>query len=153
MEPSIEELALKANLFFLSCLLGPGEPSEAWTFKNESCKTTLCNSVLSPDGVPPGLMERLTATVLSSVYAVSNRSRQQKEASGNTIMTDEGRLTVRQVLCWRAAFFLKLGTAVPSEDSDVEIFVHLAERDSHLCVGSDHMAVGTRRLIVSGSGN
>jgi len=153
-----EELALKAKFFFLPSLLGPGEPNESWTFKNtESWKTTLCHSVLFPDGVPPGLMERLTATVLSSVYAISSRQNHSEEAFGTDKATYEGKLTVREVLCWRTAFFLKLGTQVPSEDGShkeslVEVFVHLAERDSHLCVGSDYMAVGTRRLIISGRG-
>lgn len=160
-----DELALKARFFFLPSLLGPGEPTEAWSFKNaESWKTTLCHSVLFPDGVPPGLMERLTATVLSSVYAASNRHNGDASSSAATLnenafasATFEGRLRVREVLCWRTAFFLKLGTVVGGEghsqkESIVEIFCHLAEHDSHLCVGSDYMVVGTRRIIISGRG-
>ena len=158
VELTNEELALKAKFFFLPSLLGPGEPSEVWTYKNsESWKTTLCHSVLFPDGVPPGLMERLTASVLSSVYAVSSRQTETPGNASSDSATYEGRLTVREVLCWRTAFFLKLGTVVVGEDgsqreSIVEIFCHLAERESHLCVGSDYMAVGTRRIIVSGRG-
>jgi GTPase SAR1 family protein len=153
---SPEETALKAKFFFLPSLLGPGEPSEAWTYKNaEGWKTTLCHSILFPDGVPPGLMERLTASVLSSIYAVSNRS--QVASTTDMLATYEGRLTVREVLCWRTAFLLKLGTVLPSSDgtnreSIVEIFALLADRESHLCVGSDYMGVGTRRLIISGRG-
>ena len=159
IEQSSEELALKATFFFLPSLLGPGEPTEVWTYKNtDSWKTTLCHSVMFPDGVPPGLMERLTASVLSSVYAASNaHSPGGSHSHGHGTATCEGRLVVREVLCWRTAFFLKLGTVVPSTDgahkeSVVEIFCHLAERDSPMCVGSDYMAVGTRRLIVSGRG-
>ncbi|KAL7579107.1 hypothetical protein ACA910_019138 [Epithemia clementina (nom. ined.)] len=159
VELTNDQLGSKAKFFFLPSLLGPGEPNEAWTFKNlESWKTTLCHSVLFPDGVPPGLMERLTASVLSSIYAVSNRQTEgAAEANNAKSATYEGRLTVREVLCWRTAFFLKLGTVVVGEDGEqkesiVEIFCHLAERDSHLCVGSDYMAVGTRRIIVSGRG-
>ena len=38
------------------------------------------------------------------------------------------------------------------KESIVEIFANLADRDSHLCVGSNYMGVGMRRLIVSGRG-
>jgi len=52
---------------------------------------------------------------------------------------------------------LKLGTQVLQPDgsmkeSVVEIFTLLADRENELCVGSDHMGVGTRRLIISGRG-
>ena len=156
------EAALKAKFFFLPSLLGPGEPSEAWTYKNtESWKTTLCHSVLFPDGVPPGLMERLTANVLSAVYAVCNQT--DTNSAGyvaNDVATYEGRLTIREVLCWRTAFFIRLGTVVPASDGNqkdqresvVEIFATLADRDSRLCVGSDYMGVGMRRLIICGRG-
>lgn len=153
------EAALKAKFFFLPSLLGPGEPSEAWTYKNtDSWKTTLCHSVLFPDGVPPGLMERLTANVLSAIYAVCNQSDVYSTGYvANDVATYEGRLTIREVLCWRTAFFIKLGTIMPVNDgtnreSTVEIFATLADRDSRLCVGSDYMGVGMRRLIVCGRG-
>ena len=67
------DAARKARFFFLPSLLAPCEPSEAWSYKtSDSWKTTLCHSILFPDGVPPGLMERLTASVLSSIYASSS---------------------------------------------------------------------------------
>lgn len=47
------------KFFFLPSLLGPGDAniSEIWTYKTaESWKTTICHSILFPDGVPPGLM-------------------------------------------------------------------------------------------------
>jgi GTPase SAR1 family protein len=137
---------LQARFFFLPSLLGPGEPAEAWTYKtSESWKITLAHSVLFPDGVPPGLMERITASVLSNVYAVSHKS-QESESS-------KGRLTVKEVLCWRTAFYLKLGTqSSDNKESIVEIFTHLVDRDSNLCVGSDYMGIGMRRLITSAKG-
>ena len=66
-------------------------------------------------------------------------------------------MTLKEILCWRTAFYIKLGTLVPSGDgqlkeSIVEIFTHVADRDSHLCVGSNYMSVRTRRLITSGRG-
>ncbi|GKY97822.1 hypothetical protein MPSEU_000740300 [Mayamaea pseudoterrestris] len=158
-----------AKFFFLPSLLGACEPADAWTYKStDSWKTTLCHSILFPDGVPPGLMERLTANVLSSIYAVSHHDMTQNlynhtaEAAticnaGSHSCAYEGVLSVKEVLCWRTAFFLKLGIRTQEQDggtkeSIVEIFVHIADRDSHLCVGSDYMGVGMRRLIVSGRG-
>mgnify|MGYP005847005945 CR=1 FL=1 len=145
-----EESPLKAKFFFLPSLLGPGEPAEAWTYKNsESWKTTLAHSVLFPDGVPPGLMERITASVLSNIYAVAHRSQQV----GGAGAVFNGRLSVKEVLCWRTAFYLKLGTQTSdNKESIVEIFTHLVDRDSHLCVGSDFMGIGMRRLITSAKG-
>lgn len=149
-----------ARFFFLPSLLGPCEPSDAWTYKSaDSWKTTLCHSVLFPDGVPPGLMERLTASVLSSIYAVAHRKDAvaMTDTADQTAGTYDGQLTVKEVFCWRTAFFIKLGTKALSADgtfkeSIVEIFTHIADRDSHLCVGSDYMGVGMRRLIVSARG-
>jgi hypothetical protein len=132
-----------ASFFFLPSLLGPGEPSEVWTYKNtDSWKTTVCHSVLFPDGVPPGLMERITASVLSNIYAFAKH--------------DE-LFRVKEIFCWRTAFFIKIGTEVSRNDDEikesiVEIFAHLVDRESHLCVGSDSMGTGMRRLILSGKG-
>jgi len=150
-----------AKFFFLPSLLGPCEPTDAWTYKStDSWKTTLCHSVLFPDGVPPGLMERLTASVLSSIYDVAHRKESTAFADdlyGQRVATYEGQLSVKEVLCWRTAFFVKLGSKSKAPDgstkeSIVEIFTHIADRESHLCVGSDYMGVGMRRLIVSGRG-
>jgi len=137
------------NFFFLPSLLGPGEPTEAWTYKNtDSWATTLCHSVLFPDGVPPGLMERVTSAVLSGVYAVA-------KTTGNGQVAD-GDIRAKEILCWRTAFFLKLGTLTRDngeiKEGVTELFCLLADRESHLCVGSDYMGVGTRRLVLSAKG-
>ena len=156
VETNNDDDGSRAKFFFLPSLLGSSEPTETWTYKStESWKTTLCHSVLFPDGVPPGLMERLTAGVLSSVYAVAKQG--ASEALGAGILPLQGKLTVKEVLCWRTAFLIKLGTQVSSNDgvlkeSIVEIFAHIADKDSHLCVGSDFMGIGMRRLIISGRG-
>jgi GTPase SAR1 family protein/Leucine-rich repeat (LRR) protein len=151
---------LKATYFFLPSLLGPGEPAEAWTYKStDSWKATLCHSVLFPDGVPPGLMERITATVLSNMYSIAHKSRAQGIAAAMPI--SEGRLAVKEVLCWRTAFLVKLGLQTISATSDgtdrvgesvVEVFCGLVDKDSHLCVGSEYMSVGSRRLVTSAKG-
>mmetsp|Transcript_36160 Transcript_36160/g.87460 ORF Transcript_36160/g.87460 Transcript_36160/m.87460 type:complete len:1913 (-) Transcript_36160:67-5805(-) len=151
---------LKARYLFLPSLLGPGEPAEAWTFKStDSWKATLCHSVLFPDGVPPGLMERITASVLSNIYSISTLSQMRGPRTASPI--GAGRLVVKEVLCWRTAFLVKLGLQTVSTSSDgadrvgesvVEVFCGLVDRESHLCVGADYMSVGSQRLIVSAKG-
>jgi hypothetical protein len=158
--PTEQSPTPESHFFFLPSLLGPGEPAEAWTYKNnDSWKTTLCHSVLFPDGVPPGLMERITAAVLSTVYAVSKGCELivHSPHHGKGIKTLDGPLRVKEILCWRTAFFLKLGTEVKNDkgevkESVVEIFAHLVDRESHLCVGSDSMGAGMRRLVISAKG-
>ena len=61
---------------------------------------------------------------------------------------------LKEILCWRTAFFLKLGTEVKNENGElresvVEIFAYMVDRESHLCVGSDVMGDGMKRLVVS----
>jgi len=162
-----------ARFFFLPSLLGPGEPSEVWSYKNsDSWKTTIAHSILFPDGVPPGLMERITATVLSDIYSVTQNSGSTRDLNGRTDASvvpkqtgqsqpppaDGGQLFVKEILCWRSSFYLKLGMEVQDpvdgevKESVVEIFCALLDKDSHLCVSSDFMGVGTRRLVLSGKG-
>lgn len=148
---------LKATFFFLPSLLGPGEPAEAWTYKStDSWKATICHSVLFPDGVPPGLMERITASVLNNIYAISHGNQVQsfRSLDGNNVLTSEGKLSVKEVLCWRTAFLVKVGMQSPGESTEsiVEVFCGLVDKESHLCVGSDSMLSGTRRLVTSGKG-
>ena len=139
------------RLYFLPSLLCPGKPAETWTYKNtDSGKTTLCHSCLFPDGVPLGLMERINAAVLSTIHGASK---------GCDVLAQnlDDSFQVKEVLCWRSAFFLKLGTEIRNKNGErresvVKIFCHLADRDSHLCVGSDSMGAGMRRLVVSSSG-
>jgi hypothetical protein len=159
IEGELSDQGSNAEFFFLPSLLGPCEPSDTWSYKcADAWKTVICHSVLFPDGVPPGLMERLTASVLSSIYSVSNlKSDSLTTPSSKSFATCEGRLVVKEVLCWRTAFYIKLGTIHVNNDgttkeSTVEMFTHIAGKDSHLCVGSDYMSVGMRRLITSARG-
>ena len=169
-----------ARFFFLPSLLGPGEPGEVWSYKNsDSWKTTICHAILFPDGVPPGLMERITATVLSDIYSATQNMKQGQssnqsnptevpqriapdvrtiQAYSKTPAFDIGQLVVKEILCWRSSFYLKLGMEVADpadgkvKESVVEIFCALLDKDSHLCVSSDYMGVGMRRLVLSGKG-
>ncbi|VEU35608.1 unnamed protein product [Pseudo-nitzschia multistriata] len=157
----------QSTYFFLPSLLGPGEPTEeTWTYKSsDSWIATLCHSVMFPDGVPPGLMERFTATVLSKLYIMAQKKVPDTvEYSLNAISngrknshSSAGNILVKEVLCWRNAFLVKLGMQVLSPTgeprvSNVEIFTALVDKDSNYCVGSEQMSVGSRRLITSGKG-
>jgi hypothetical protein len=148
--------SLQAAYFFLPSLLGPGEPAEAWTYKStDSWKATLCHSVLFPDGVPPGLMEKITATVLSNLYSMAHLQAASAMGLGSAkhAPTVEGSIAVKEVLCWRTAFLVKLGMkSGDQKESIVEIFTALVDKESHLCVGSDFMSVGSRRLVTSAKG-
>lgn len=152
------EAAQAAKFFFLPSLLGPGDAniSDIWTFKTvESWKTTICHSILFPDGVPPGLMERLTASILSDLY--TNPDNDSILLGTKSSQKDSGPLRIKEILCWRSAFFLKIGTGAQKSsgvlnESIVEIFATLVDHDSPLCVASDLMGLGMRRLIFSGKG-
>lgn len=140
------------KFFFLPSLLGPGGDqniSDIWTFKTaESWKTTICHSILFPDGVPPGLMERMTASILSDLYT--------KPSTQGPVQSEQ--LRIKETLCWRSAFYLKLGSGLLNStggirnESIVEIFATLVDQDSQLCVASDSMGAGMRRLVFSGKG-
>ena len=152
------------KFFFLPSLLGPGTPSEqVWTYKcSEAFKTTLCVSWWFPDGCPPGLMERVNASVLRDIYATtqhgndpnSNQATWREHQVGDIV----GKLRVHEVLCWRSAFLLQLGMKnVINKKGDVreslvEIFAHLVDQDDPMCVASQSMTIGTRRLVVSAKG-
>lgn len=144
--------------FFLPCLLGPAEPGDVWTYKtSDAWKTTLCHSLLFPDGVPTGLMERLTSTVLSVVHTLSQRTGAVTAANGSKKSAFEGKLNAKEILCWQNSLYLRIGSQTTQADGSekeslVEVFLTLARPDSKLCVGSDKMVCGMRRLIISGRG-
>lgn len=151
--------------FFLPSLLGPGDPtniSDIWTFKTvESWKTTICHSILFPDGVPPGLMERITASILSDLYtnpSLASNSNSSCTKSSHPLRDSNEQLRIKEILCWRNAFFLKIGREASEypngivNESIVEIFATLVDQDSPLCVASDSMGVGMRKLVFSGKG-
>jgi hypothetical protein len=150
--------------FFLPSLLGPGDPnvSDIWTFKTvESWKTTICHSLLFPDGVPPGLMERMIAVILSDLYTIPSRAHTTEVCVSQPCQPRRdlmGQIRIKEILCWRSALFLKIGSGTADTISGsvneiiVEIFVSLVDQDSQLCVASDSMGVGMQRLLFSGKG-
>ena len=163
----LEEFVLSAvavqspKYFFLPSLLGPGEPSDIWTYKtSDSWKAVISHSILFPDGVPPGLMERITAYVLSDMYTNAHSSSLNNAQALNEDLSSEsdGESRIKEMLCWRSAFYLKMGQYVLEDrgefkESIVEIFVTLVDDRSQLCVSTDTMSAGMRRLIFSAKGN
>lgn len=126
---------------------------------------TLCVSWCFPDGCPPGLMERVTASVLRDVYAVTQhgsgatgRSRISLPHLHNRVGERVGKLRVHEILCWRTSFLITLGmqvvhdTSGETRESVVEIFAHLVDQEDPMCVAGDAMTIGTRRLVVSAKG-
>uniref|UniRef100_A0A7S1CU18 Uncharacterized protein n=1 Tax=Skeletonema marinoi TaxID=267567 RepID=A0A7S1CU18_9STRA len=141
--------------FFLPSLLGPGEPSDIWTYKtSDAWKVVISHSILFPDGVPPGLMERITAYVLSDVYTGSS----VRTSKRDLLSEADAKSRIKEVLCWRSAFYLKKGNEVVEkssgefQESIIEIFATLVDERSQLCVSSDTMGAGMRRLIFSAKG-
>eukprot|EP00555_Chaetoceros_dichaeta_P012218 CAMPEP_0198264196 /NCGR_PEP_ID=MMETSP1447-20131203/14938_1 /TAXON_ID=420782 /ORGANISM="Chaetoceros dichaeta, Strain CCMP1751" /LENGTH=1385 /DNA_ID=CAMNT_0043953057 /DNA_START=109 /DNA_END=4263 /DNA_ORIENTATION=+ len=129
----------KRSFFFLPSLLGEGEPIDGamWEYKNnESWKDTVCHSILLHGSVPTGLVGRITASVLSEINKKKSRHC----------------LKVKQIHCWQKTLILSTIFEFEGTANNIEIFVHLAEKDDKLCVATKRMAIGTRRLIISGKG-
>jgi len=73
----------KHCFFFLPSLLGQDEPIDGamWEYKNnETWKETVCHSILLRGSVPIGLMERITASVLSEINKTKKYTLSQSEA-------------------------------------------------------------------------
>lgn len=95
------------------------------------------HTVLFPDGSPPGLMERLIGSILNDFYTLS---------TGTSDGITDLNLRLKETLCWRTAFFLRLAVDVIDgagvAESIVDIFVTLVDPESNYCVSSDTMGVG-----------
>jgi len=143
------------RFFFLPSLLGQNEPSgNIWDYKNnETRKETVCHSMIIRDSIPPGLMERITATILSEIHASEIYETENEKIKP----CKTKHLCVKQIHCWRKTLTLSTtltGTNDTVKDvSKVELFVHLAEKEDELCVASGKMTIGTRRLIICGKGH
>lgn len=127
---------------------------------SESWKTSLCMTWLFSDFVPSNIMEDINAEILKKIIPLLwTKSVGQSDTDGKL---DEGwsGLNIRDISCTKSSLSLKLGLMLPtgcnmsSEKCEtlVELFVHLAEKKSPLCVASASMLVGKRRLIVCAKG-
>eukprot|EP00536_Pseudo-nitzschia_multiseries_P002966 jgi/Psemu1/184845/e_gw1.42.140.1 len=156
-----------STYFFLPSLLGElKDMTGAWSYRTvDAYKATLCHSFLFEDGVPPGMMERITAFVLNNIYAITQgQGTDSAEFRDNTAsnrgsppLSPEGIISVKEVLCWRNAFILKLKYTWKTMDGKTyssidEIFTTLVGKDSNYCVGSSKMSVGSKRLVTTCKG-
>jgi len=134
------------RFFFLPSLLGQNKPcDDVWDYKNnETLKETVCHSILIRDSTPPGLMERIIASILSEIHKIK---------PCNTT-----HLCIQKIHCWQKTLILSTTLSVTDDSgktrrSKVELFVHLAEKDDKFCVASEKMEIGTRRIIICGKGH
>jgi hypothetical protein len=87
-------------------------------------------------------MERLTGSILNDLITISSAA-----PDG---LTDPN-LRLKEVLCWRTAFFLRTAVDVLDNgtvtESIVDIFVTLVDQSSPYCVASDEMGIGKSNLL------
>ena len=165
------------NVFFVPSLLSQTDPGDIWRYRApESWTTTLCNSWLFRDGAPSDLFEYVAVALLRDLYIFTREfSSAPKEQLARTRSTPLGRASrhdfveehsrqsvgparIHQIICWKSAMLLKIGTVFPDRESDefresfVEIFVTIVDQNSTHCVASDAMRVNMQRVIVSGKG-
>lgn len=150
------------RFYFLPSLLSQNKPSDdVWDYKNnEIWKETVCHSFLIGDSSPPGLMERITASILSEIHTLCDIHASEVYDRENEKIKpcNTKHLCIKQIHCWQKTLILSTALTVTDKiggvrRSKVELFVHLAEKDDKLCVASGRMAIGTRRLIICGKGH
>jgi len=140
----------KQRYLFLPSLIAKEKlRDDIWNYKRTATwKDILCHSILFYDSVPPGLMERITASILSDAYETDSKD---VNPSSTT------HLCIKQIHCWQKTLILSSTLITNTNDSkrpssNFEIFVHLAEKDDKLCIASGLMDTGMRRLIICGKG-
>ena len=148
----------KGSFYFLPSQLRPfeGKSEEIWTYKSVSAGTIcLCQSWLFRGGEPPGMFERLTASILRSLYRATTSSNRRAESRGGAL--SDGQLSFHRILCFKDAFKISLGKAFTDVDGDlnetfVEIWGRMERQDSPSCIAGDSTGVGLRRLVISAKG-
>ena len=105
--------------------------------------------------------------VLKEIYAATENAEKstptvpslnsQEISSAETYIPK--RLFVHDIRCWKTAFIITLCMDVRHEESGewknstVEISANLCSEDSESCVATCDMIRGTKRLVISGTGN
>ena len=166
-----------SEVFFVPSLLSQSDPGDIWCYRApESWSTTLCHSWLFRDGTPPDLFEFVAVSLLRDLYEFSREfAGSHKDQLARTRSTPLGRASrhefveehspksigparIHQVICWKSAMLLKIGTVFPDREtgelreSFVEVFVTIVDQNSSHCVASDAMRGNMQRVIVSGKG-
>lgn len=168
-----------SEVFFVPSLLTQADPGDIWGYRSaDAWTTTLCHSWLFRDGAPSDLFEHVAVAVLRDIYLFSREfmgipsrdpllSRSRTTPLGRAGRRDfveehqskpMGPVKIHQVICWKNAMLLKIGTVFPDRESDelresfVEVFVTIVDQNSTHCVASDAMRGSMQRVIVSGKG-
>lgn len=140
-----------SRLFFLPGLLGPGEHGKSLGLYQNAVfsKTTLAQSIQFYSMVSPLLLESICAAALRQIYVAADANR-----GGDPV---EGQMYVKDVLCWRTLLYFKLGLYIRNSDGElqgsvVDIYAHLVDQSSELCVGAKFMGEAQQCLVVSAKG-
>ncbi|KAL7565237.1 hypothetical protein ACA910_014536 [Epithemia clementina (nom. ined.)] len=168
-----------SSVFFVPSLLSQADPGDIWRYRApESWTTTLCHSWLFRDGTPSDLFEFVAVALLRDLYLFSRQFCSQPRehphlartrttplgrASRHEFVEEHGPQSIgpariHQVICWKSAMLLKIGTVFPDHESEdfresfVEVFVTIVDQNSSHIVASDAMRANMQRVIVSGKG-
>ena len=128
-----------SSVYFLPSQLQPreGPTEDAWTYKtNDATKICLCHTWLFHDGAPPSLMERLTSSVLRTLYSATTSCDNVERSKGN------GQLSFHRILCWKGAFKISLAKTYVdidgySRETTVDIWAQLENQSSPTCVAGE----------------
>mmetsp|Transcript_35235 Transcript_35235/g.77159 ORF Transcript_35235/g.77159 Transcript_35235/m.77159 type:complete len:1750 (-) Transcript_35235:1573-6822(-) len=150
--PNRDRGAASSSFYFLPSQLQPreGPTEDAWTYKtNDATKICLCHTWLFHDGAPPSLMERLTSSVLRTLYSATTFD--------NRCVKSNGQLSFHRILCWKGAFKISLAKSYVdvdgySSETMVDIWAQLEEQSSPTCVAGESTGDGLKRLIISAKG-
>jgi len=142
---------MKTKLVFLPGILGPGEHGAFVGLYNNSIfsKTILAHTLQFQSMVSPVLLERVCASLLEQVYSRASPDNEQEMSVGQ--------LFVKNVLCWRTLLYFRLALSTRTGDGDiqasiVDVYVHIVDASSDICVGATYLGGSKQSLIVSAKG-
>jgi len=153
--PQPQKSQLPSHYFLPSLLMANDNADDFDATFSYKCvdfwKAALCHAWCFHDGVPPGVMERITGFVLREVYGAILFQDPVEHAGSEQVATvrHQRQLKVLQIHCWRGAFSLLLGVkdADNNMSSHVEVFCHVVNGDR------DSPSSRSRRIAVSAKGN
>lgn len=127
-----------------------------WSYKcSDSRKKVVCSSWLLKGSKPHNLMESIIKQIIQETYNITHVTGGDHSSSS----TQQKSVALCDLLCWKNAILLKFGVKIPkgSDNSDcsqefVEVLLYYGDKNSPLCVASNTMKPGEKRLILSAKG-
>jgi len=165
-----QQSAVSPIRYILPCLLDCGaEPNEIWSFKNrEAHMSTLCVSWELLPGETSGLMERLTSCIIRDILSEKSyfNTDEVVYVGCETVSSEyfnpfDGQklLKVEKIIPLRSSTLLEFSIK-PVEKVEklkwsrsCDVFIYLADHDSHMCVGSKSMPITSKKLVVAANGH